>query len=178
MLRKILVVLAALLAVLVFLVARQPDDFRVTRSATISAPADRVFAEVNDFHRWTAWSPFEKDPAMARTFAGQPTGTGAIYEWSGNRDVGAGRSTIVDSRPNDLIRIKLEFLRPFAATNTAEFSFVPRGEQTSVTWTLYGRNTLLSKAIGLFMSMDAMVGTEFENGLGRLKAVVESSSAG
>jgi len=178
MLRTILVVLAALLAVFVLLVARQPDEFRVTRSATISAPADRVFAEVNDFHRWTAWSPFEKDPAMARTFAGQPTGTGAIYEWSGNRDVGAGRSTIVDSRPNDLIRIKLEFLRLFAATNTAEFSFVPRGEQTSVTWTLYGRNTLLSKAIGVFMSMDAMVGTEFENGLGRLKAVVESSSTG
>src|SRR5207253_10293141 len=130
MLIKFLIALAVIIVVFLVIVALQPADFRVSRTATISAPAAVVFAQVNDFHHWMAWSPWEKiDPALKRTHAGAPAGTGAIYSWSGNNKVGEGRMTILESRPPDLIRIKLEFLRPFKATNTAEFTFKQEGNQ-------------------------------------------------
>lgn len=131
MLYNILIALAAIVAVIVIVfvvvAAMQPTDFRVSRAATISAPPPAVFAQVNDFHKLEAWSPYDKrDPAMKKTYEGAPAGTGASYSWNGNNEVGEGRSTITDSRPNDLIRIKLQFVRPFACTNTAEFTFKPR----------------------------------------------------
>jgi uncharacterized protein YndB with AHSA1/START domain len=152
----------------------QPADFRVTRTATIAAPAAAVFAQVNDFHNWQAWSPWEKmDPAMKRTYEGAPVGRGAIYAWVGNKEVGEGRMTVTESRPNELIRIKLEFVKPFRATNVAEFSFEPRGDQTAVTWTMTGEKNFLTKAIHLFMNIDRMVGGSFETGLAQMKALVE-----
>ncbi len=176
MLKKTIIVLAAILIVFVAIVAMQPSEFRVSRTATMSAPAPMAFAQVNDFHNWPAWSPYEKlDPAMKKTYEGPPAGTGAIYTWAGNSQAGEGRAMIVESRPNDLIRIKLEFLKPFAATNTAEFTFEPGGDQTAVTWSLSGRNNLMFKAVGLFMSMDKMVGGQFEQGLEQLKSVVEAA---
>ena len=121
-------------------------------------------------------APYAKrDPAMKKTYEGAPAGTGAIYTWAGNNEVGEGRLTIVESRPNELITIKLEFVRPFAATNTAEFTFKPEGDQTAVTWSLTGKNNLISKAIGLFMDVDKMVGGDFEKGLADLKSVKETS---
>ena len=123
---------AVIIVLFAIIVALQPSDFRVTRSAIMSAPAPAVFAQVNDFHKWEAWNPWGKiDPAMKQTYEGAPTGTGAIYTWIGNKEVGEGRMTITESRPNDLIRIKLEFFKPFAATNTAEFTFKPEGNQTA-----------------------------------------------
>jgi hypothetical protein len=179
MLGKILIGLAAVVIVFVAVVAMQPSEFRVARSATIAAPAPALFVEVNDFRNWEAWSPWAKlDPAMKTTYTGAQTGTGAVYAWSGNAEVGEGRTTITESRPNDLVRIKLEFVRPFATVNDVEFTFRPEGERTAVTWTMTGRNGFLAKAIHLFMDMDKMVGAQFETGLAQLKAVAEKAPKG
>jgi hypothetical protein len=156
------------------LVALRPSEFRVSRTETIQASAAEVFEQVNDFHRWTQWSPYDqRDPAMKRTYEGPPAGVGASYAWNGNHEVGEGRSTIAESRPNELIRIRLEFFRPFAGVNVAEFRFVPQGEATATTWSLSGRHNLMSKAIGLFINMDKMIGRDFEAGLANLKRLVE-----
>jgi carbon monoxide dehydrogenase subunit G len=174
----ILIAVAVVVVGLVIVVAMQPADFRYERSATMSAPSSAVFDQVNDFRRWTAWSPGEKlDPQLKRTYEGAATGAGAIYSWSGNKHVGEGRMTITDSRPSDLIRIKLEFLRPFKATNASEFAFQPEGNQTRVTWSMTGRNGFISKAFCLLVNMDKMIGRDFEKGLANMKAVVEGSVA-
>ena len=176
MLKIVLIALVAIVVVFVVAVAMQPSEFRVTRTASISAPAPAVFAQVNDFHKWEAWSPYAKlDPAMKKAYEGAPAGTGAIYTWAGNSEVGEGRTTIVESRPNELIRITLEMFRPFAGTNAVEFTFRPEGNQTAVTWSLAGRNNFISKAVSLFMNMDKMIGGQFEKGLAQLKSVVEAA---
>ena len=176
MIKKILIGLAVVLVVLVVIIALQPSHYRVERSATMNAPATVVFAQVNDFHKWNAWSPWAKiDPAMKQTFEGAPAGTGAVYAWSGNKDVGEGRMTISESHPSDLIKIKLEFIRPFAATNATDFIFKPQGDQTAVTWTMSGDNNFIGKAFSLFMNMDKMVGGDFEKGLAQLKSVAEAA---
>ena len=180
MLETILIALAAVLVVIVvvfvIIVAMRPADFSITRSATIAAPATDVFAQVNDFHKWDSWSPWAKlDPTMKQTYEGPPAGTGAIYSWNGNGKVGEGRMTLTESRPSDLIRIKLEFMRPFKATNTTEFTFKPTGNQTLVTWSMSGHNNFVFKAFGLFMNMDKMLGGEFDKGLTQMKSVVETA---
>jgi hypothetical protein len=176
MILKILIAVAAILVVLVIVIATRPSEFRVERSATVSAPAPVVFAQVNDFHKWEAWSPYVKrDPAMKKSFEGAPAGVGAIYTWSGNHEVGEGRTTIIESRPSELIRIKLEFVRPFAGTSTTAFTFRPEGDRTAVTWSLEGRNRFPAKAMGLVMNMDRMIGDDFEKGLAQMKAIAEAA---
>ena len=176
MLKKILIALAAIAVVFVAVVAMQPSDFRIVRTATMSAPAPAVFAQVNDFHNWEAWSPWAKlDPAAKNSFEGPPAGTGAIFRWAGNNQVGEGSMTITESRPSDVIRIKLEFLKPMAGTSTAEFTFKPEGDQTTVTWSMSGKNNFIAKAICLFMNMDKMVGGKFEEGLAAMKSIVEEA---
>ena len=161
---------------LAVIVALQPSEFRVARSTTISAPPSAVFVQVNDFHKWEAWNPWGKiDPAMKQTYEGAPAGTGAIYTWAGNNEVGEGRMAIIESRPSELIRVKLEFFKPFAATNTAEFTFKPEANQTVVTWSMFGEKNFMAKAIHLFMNMDKMIGGQFEKGLAKMKSVVEPS---
>jgi uncharacterized protein YndB with AHSA1/START domain len=173
---KILIALAVIVIALVGVVAVQPSKFRIARTATISAPAPAVFAHVNDFHKWEGWNPWAQlDPAMKQTYEGASAGTGAIYTWAGNREVGEGRMTMTESRPPELIRIKLEFLKPFKATNTAEFTFKPEGEQTVVTWAMTGENNFTGKAVGLVTNMDRMVGGQFEKGLARMESVVEAA---
>jgi Polyketide cyclase / dehydrase and lipid transport len=178
MVETILIILVALTVIVVLfvaVVAMRPADFRIARSAAMAAPAAEVFGQVNDFHKWNAWSPWAKiDPTMKQTYEGPPAGTGAIYAWSGDGKVGQGRMTLTESRPSDLIRIKLEFLRPFKATNTSEFTFKPQGNQTMVTWSMSGKNNFVFKAFGMFMNMDKMVGGDFEKGLAQLKSVVEA----
>ena len=181
MIKKILLAVVIIVVVVVgalaVIVALQPSHYRVERSTTISAPAATVFAQVNDFHKWEAWSPWAKlDPAMRQNFEGASAGTGAVYTWSGNSEVGEGRMTITDSHPNDSIKIKLEFIKPFAATNATDFTFTPQANQTNVKWTMSGDNNFMGKAFGLFMNMDKMVGTDFEKGLAQLKAVAETAS--
>jgi hypothetical protein len=176
MLKIILISLAVIVLVLVIIIALQPSEFRVARSTAISAPPPAVFARVNDFHKWEAWNPWGKiDPAMKQAYEGAPAGTGAVYTWAGNNEVGEGRMTIIESRPTELIRIKLEFFKPFAATNTAEFTFKPEGNQTAVTWSMFGEKNFMAKAVHLFMNMDKMIGGQFEKGLASMKSIVEGA---
>lgn len=181
MIKKILlgaiIVIVLIVAIFCVVAAMQPAHYQVVRSTTISAPAPVVFAQVNDFHKWDAWSPWAKmDPNMKQTFEGAPAGTGAMYSWSGNDDVGEGKMTIVESRPSDLIKIKLDFIKPFAATNATDFTFTPQGNQTKVQWTMSGDKNFVAKAFTMFMDMDKMVGTDFEKGLAQMKTVAEAAA--
>lgn len=168
--------LVALILLFVALVIMRPAEFRITRSARIAGSAAAIFDQVNDFHKWNDWSPWHKlDPNMKQTFEGPAAGTGTIYSWHGNKDVGEGRMTIIDSRPSDLIRIKLEFLKPWTATNDTEFTFKPDNHETVVTWTMTGRNNFMAKAFTMLMNMDKMIGRDFEKGLAQMKTLVEAS---
>lgn len=177
MIRKILIGLAVLILGLVVVVAFQPADFRVTRSAEIDAPPAVVFGQVNDFHKWEAWSPWAKmDPAAKNTFAGPPAGEGASFSWAGNHEVGEGMMTITESRPPELVKLRLEFKKPFEGTSDTEFLFQPEGEGTRVTWTMSGTNNFLGKAIGLLMNCDKMIGPQFEQGLANMKQIAEAEA--
>ncbi len=177
MLKKILIGVAAVIVLFVIVVMTRPAEFKIERSTTVSAPPEVVFAQVNDFHAWPAWSPWEKlDPGMKRTHSGAPAGTGAAYAWQGNDDVGEGRMTIEKSDAPSTIGIKLEFLKPFAATNQTTFTFANTGGGTKVTWAMEGKNNFAAKAFSLFMNMDKLVGGDFERGLAAMKAVSESAA--
>jgi type II secretion system protein G len=157
-------------------IAMQPDEFRIQRTAVIKAPGDVVFPLINDFHQWTHWSPWENlDPNLKRTYAGPEAGQGAIYSWEGNSDVGAGRMTIQDSQPNELVSIKLEFFKPFEAVSPTTFKLEPVEGGTKVTWTMEGKNNFFAKAMCLFMNMDKMVGSDFEKGLAKLDTVAQEN---
>lgn len=172
----ILGVIILVVTAFVIIVAIQPAVFRVSRSATIAAPASGIFPHVNEFRKWTSWSPWEKlDPNLGRTYEGPEGGEGAKYAWKGNKQVGEGRMTITQSTPNERIGIRLEFLKPFAATNQTEFLFKEQGGQTTVDWTMTGEKNFVMKAFCMFMNMDKMVGKDFEKGLAGLKAVSEGS---
>jgi hypothetical protein len=178
MFKKILLGLAAVIAVFVVVVALQPSHFTYSRSATIAAAPAAVFPHVNDLRQWEAWSPWAKlDPKMKVTYSGPSAGVGAVSAWAGNNDVGEGSMTVTESRPSELVRFRLDFVKPFAATNTAEFTFKPEGNGTVVTWSMSGENNFVCKAVGLFMNCDKMIGAEFEKGLADLKKVVEAPSA-
>jgi carbon monoxide dehydrogenase subunit G len=174
MLKKILIAVVVLIAAVLVYAATRPDTFRVERSAGIKAPPEKVFALVNDFKRWDAWSPWEKkDPAMRRAFGDATSGKGAAYSWEGNKDVGQGRMEITESVPSSKVSIKLEFVKPFEARNTVDFTLQPKGDTTQVTWAIYGPSPYISKLIGIFWNMDSMIGKDFEAGLADLKAVAE-----
>lgn len=174
MLKKILIAVVVLIAAILVYAATRPDTFRVERSAAIKAPPEKVFALVNDFKRWDAWSPWEKkDPSMRRSWGDATTGQGASYSWEGNKDVGQGRMEITESIPSSKISIKLEFVKPFEARNTVDFTLQSKGDTTHVTWAIYGPSPYISKLIGIFCSMDSMIGKDFEAGLADLKAVAE-----
>jgi hypothetical protein len=169
----VLAVIAALLAV----AALRPDRFRIERSATIHASPDRIFPYINDLHRWQAWSPYEKkDPDMQRRFEGPPSGTGAAYGWSGNKNIGSGRMEISESTPDLRVRINLEFFAPFKASNIAEFMLEPQGNATRITWSMQGRSHFMSKLMGLVFNFDKMIGKDFEDGLVNLRTLAEESA--
>jgi hypothetical protein len=170
-------ILVALAVLFIIIVSMRPAEFRVTRKATINGPPAAVFAQVNDFHKWEAWSPWAKlDPNAKNNFEGTPGQVGSQFSWSGNNKVGEGRMTLAESRAPELVRIQLEFIKPFKATNTAEFTFLAQGNQTTVSWSMFGKNNFMSKAVGLFMNCDKMVGCQFEKGLASMKSVVETST--
>lgn len=170
----VVVVLVAAVGVLI-VASFKPDAFRVERALAIKAPPDKIFPMIVDLHGWAAWSPYEKkDPAMKRSFAGAPSGQGAIYEWEGNKSVGKGRMEIVEASAPQKVRIKLDFLAPFEGHNTAEFTMVPQGGATLVTWAMYGPNPLMAKVMQTFMNMDRMIGDDFAAGLANLKKLAET----
>jgi uncharacterized protein YndB with AHSA1/START domain len=167
-------VVVVIVAGILIYAATRPDTFRVQRSASIKAPPDKIFPLINDLHAWNAWSPYEKkDPAMKRTFSGAPSGKGAVYEWDGDKNVGKGRMEIIDSASPSKVVIKLDFIKPFEGHNTAEFILEPKGDNTVVTWAMYGPSALMMKVMGIFMNMDNMIGNDFAVGLANLKAIAE-----
>ncbi|MBI1215019.1 MAG: polyketide cyclase [Alphaproteobacteria bacterium] len=170
------IVLAAFaLAVLGFLFAasRQPDEFRVARSALIAADAGAVFGHVNELEKWHAWSPWARmEPDAKMTYAGPKAGEGASCEWEG-RKTGQGRMTVTESRPDEFIRLRLEFFKPMKAVNTAEFTFTPEGGKTRVEWVMYGKNSFAGKLVGVVMNCHKMVGGQFEDGLVNLRVIAE-----
>jgi uncharacterized protein YndB with AHSA1/START domain len=174
----IVAVLIVGIAVVLLLAAIKPDTFRVQRATTVNAPPEKIFALINDFHGWGAWSPYEhRDPAMKRSYSGAASGKGAVYEWEGNKNVGKGRMEITDTSPPAKIVIKLDFISPFEAHNVAEFTMDAQGGSTNVTWAMHGPAPFVSKLMQVFFSMDNMVGKDFEVGLANLKTLAEKERA-
>jgi uncharacterized protein YndB with AHSA1/START domain len=170
----IALVLAIAIAIVLVLAAAKPVRFSVSRATTIKAPPDHIFPLISDFHQWTKWSPWEdKDPGMTRSYEGAPSGDGAVYAWDGNRSVGAGRMEILQAAEPSKIVIKLDFLKPFEGHNTAEFTMLPQGEVTRLTWLMHGPAPLMSRLMQVFMNLDAMIGKDFEAGLAKLKQIAE-----
>jgi uncharacterized protein YndB with AHSA1/START domain len=174
MIESIVIVVAVLLASLLIFAATRPDTFRVERSAIINAPPENIFPLINDFRKWEPWSPWEKvDPAIKRSYSGAASGKGAVYEWRGNKNIGQGRMEIVESSPPSKIKLIIDFIKPFEAHNTIEFTLIPQGGSTLVTQAMYGPSPFISKMMSIFCSMDKMVGKKYEEGLANLKAISE-----
>ena len=178
MVKTIALVVVLLLAGLLIYAATKPDTFRIERSTLIKAPPEKVHALINNFDAWAQWSPWEKkDPAMKRTRSGPADGKGAVYAWEGNKAVGQGRMEITESTVPSRVLIQLDFLSPFEAHNIADFTLKPDGDSTQVTWAMYGPSPYISKLMTTFMSMEAMVGPDFEAGLSSLKHLAEKAPA-
>jgi len=177
MIMPILIGLAVVIGLFIVIVALRPSNFSVTRSAAIAAPPEQVFPHVNELRNWEAWNPWGKlDPNCKMTYDGPPAGVGASYAWAGNNKIGEGRNTITESRPDELVRFRLEFAKPMKATNLAEFTLQPEGDRTVVTWTMSGKHNFIGKAFGLIVNCDKMLGGQFEKGLAQMKALVETAA--
>jgi hypothetical protein len=178
MLKKVLLGIAALVAILLIVVATRPNTYHVERSTKIAAPADTIFAVVSDFHSFRDWSPWAKrDPAMQATISTPSSGVGAKYEWQGNKQVGKGRMTFTELQAPVHAKEKLEFLEPFPSTADTAFDIKPDGNTATITWSMDGKANFVGKAFGLFMNMDKMIGKDFEEGLTNLKRVAEAKQA-
>jgi hypothetical protein len=178
MAKKILAVVVGIIVLLLAVIAMQPGEFTIKRSATINAPADLVYAQVSDFRNWANWSPWEKmDPNQTRTFSDPSGGDGANYHWKGNKDVGEGNMKITNATPFKKVTIALDFIEPFPASNTTVFDLEENGGATTLTWSMSGKNNFMGKAFGLFMNMDKMVGADFEKGLASMKEISEKNAA-
>ncbi|MEG0885565.1 MAG: SRPBCC family protein [Janthinobacterium sp.] len=174
MIKKTLLLIVVAIAAILGYATTKPDTFSVQRETTIKAPPQKIAALITDFHNWQAWSPWEKlDPAMQRTFTGPGSGQGAQYAWQGNDKVGAGRMEITEAAGPERTVIKLDFLKPFESHNTTIFTLSPDGENTKVNWTMTGPSPFVSKVMTVFVSMDSMIGKDFEKGLNKLKAAAE-----
>jgi len=170
-LKKILIALLAVIAIFLVVVALQ-SEFHVERTATMAAPPATVFDQVNDFHKWDAWSPWAKlDPNAKITFEGPPSGTGTIMTWAGNNEVGEGKMTLSESRPNELVKINVDIVKPMEGSSTTEFAFKPEGDQTAVTWSMSGHHNFVAKING-----KKMMGGIMDKGLANMKSVVEEAS--
>lgn len=167
-------VMIAAVAVVLVIAATRPDEFRVERSVDVAAPAEKIFPLLEDLKQQRLWSPWEqKDPDMTRTYSGAERGVGAIYEWDGDKNIGAGRQEITAVTPNQKIEAKIDFFRPMQASNRFEYILRPAGNGTNVTWAIFGPAPFSSRVMSVFMSFDKMIGSEFEKGLAQLKALAE-----
>jgi hypothetical protein len=174
MIASLVIVVAVLIASLLIYAATRPDTFRIERSASIKAPAEKIFPLINDFREWEPWSPWEKvDPEVKRSYSGAASGEGAVYEWNGNKNIGQGRMEIIESSPPSKIKLKIDFIKPIEAHNTIEFTLEPQGDSTRVIQAMYGPSPFISRLMGIFCNMDKMVGQKYEEGLANLKALSE-----
>ncbi len=171
--------LLVVLAIVAFLAyaATRPNEFRMQRSTLINAAPDQIFPHINDFHRWYAWSPFEKlDPAMRKTFSGAPSGPGAVYEWAGNKKAGSGRMEITAAAAPTQVVLKLDFITPFKSHSITTFTMTPTAGATDVTWAMSGPTPFPMKVMHIVINMDRVIGKDFEAGLASLKSVVEAQT--
>ena len=169
MIKKILIALALLIAGILIAASFRPNDFKVSRSATLAASPAALFDLVNNQKKFNTWNPFEKaDPSVKNTYTGPEAGVGSACAWAGNGQVGEGKSTIIESKPGELVRFKMEFLKPMAGNSTCDFAFKPEGDKTVVTWSMYGPASFPAKVMGLFINCDKMCGDQFEIGLASL----------
>ena len=167
-------VIVVAIAIVLVVAATKPRTLRVQRAITVRAPPQPIFDLINDFQKWRSWSPYEdRDPALKRTYSGAASGKGAVYAWEGNRNVGSGRMEILDAPAPSKIVIKLDFITPFEGHNIAEFTMLPQGDATSVTWLMQGPAPLMSRVMQVFLNMDNMIGKDFETGLANLKRLTE-----
>jgi uncharacterized protein YndB with AHSA1/START domain len=174
MIKATAIVIVVVLAALLIYAAAKPDTFHIERSTSIKAPPEKIFVLINDFKQWESWSPWEKiDPALKRTYGGAGGGKGAMYEWNGNKDIGHGRMEIIESVPPTKVALKLDFIKPFEAHNTVEFNLQTQGGSTTVTQAMYGPSPYIAKLMGVFFSMEKMVGEKYEEGLANLKTIAE-----
>lgn len=174
MLKLALLAVTILAVVVLILAASCPDVLRVTRSIDIKATPETIFPLINDFHRWDAWTPYNKDQAMRKTYGTITAGKGATYAWEGNKDVGEGEIAITDTAPPGRIDLELHMIKPIEARNQVVFTLEPHGDMTRVTWTMNCKQNLPAKLVGLFMDMDKMVGGDFDKGLMSLRTVAEN----
>jgi uncharacterized protein YndB with AHSA1/START domain len=166
--------LAALVAALFMRASTRPSTFAFARTATINAPPERIYPLINDPRVFNTWNPFVlKDPATKFNFRGPAQGKGAITEWAGNRHAGKGTVEVIDAVPPSRIVMRLDMIKPMEARNRVEFTLVPKGDATDVTWAMSGPQPLMAKVMTMFIDCDKMVGGEFEKGLAELKARVE-----
>ena len=176
MIKQLLIVLVIIIAIVCIRAATRPDSFRVERSITIKAPPEKIFGLINDFHNFGTWSPWEHlDPNLERSITGPATGKGAVYEWSGNSKAGAGRMAILESTPSTRVLMSLDFLKPIKSSSQAEYTLVPQGDSTKVTWAMYGPSPFISKIMQVFVTMDKMIGGDFEKGLAAMKTAAEKA---
>lgn len=176
MIKKLLLGLVAVIAIICIAASFQSDDMNIMRTATSTAAPAAVFKIVNDFRQWDAWSPWSKlDPALKKTLEGPPEGVGAVYKWSGNNEVGEGSTTLVESKPNEKVGMKLAFVRPFAGTSDVQFIFAPEGGGTKITWVMQSKKPFIGKIVGLFMDCEKMCGDQFQEGLANLKKLAEAA---
>ena len=174
MLKIVVIIIVVAIAAVLGYASTQSDVLRVERSTTIKAPPEKIFGVLNDFHNWQSWSPYEKlDPEMKRTLSGADNGKGAVYAWDGAGKAGAGRMEIIESAPASKVTIKLDFSRPFEGHSTAEYTLVPQGDTTKLTWAMVGPAPFITKLMGIFVNLDTMIGKDFEDGLANLKALAE-----
>jgi uncharacterized protein YndB with AHSA1/START domain len=174
MLKIILFVVVLIIAVILIYALTKPDTFHVERSISIKAAPEKIFAFINDFHQWALWTPYDKDPAMKKTYGRNATGKGATYAWEGNSEVGQGDIAITDTTPPNKVVLDLHMIKPFEARNVVVFTLEAAGDSTKVTWGMDGKNNLISKVMGLFFDMDNMIGKDFAAGLAKMKTVAES----
>ena len=173
MIKKILLGVATLIVILLIVAATRPADFRVERSAALSASPAALFENVNDHHKFAVWNPFLKlDPNVKNTYSGPEAGVGAVCSWDGNKDIGAGSATIIESKPGELVRMRMDWKRPMEGVATVDFTFKPESDKTVVTWAMYGKNNYIGKLVSVFMDCEKMCGPPFEQGLANLKSVV------
>lgn len=174
MIKMIGFAVVVLIAALLVYAATKPDTFRVERTAMIKATPGKIFPFLNDFHKGQEWSPYEKkDPAMKRTFSGASSGKGSVYQFEGNKEVGTGRLEIIESTPPSRVVISLDMRKPFEGRSVIEYTLEPRGDSANFMWAIHGPNSYLAKVMGIFVSMDKMMGKDFEAGIANLKAIVE-----
>ena len=182
MIKKILLglvaVVVALVVIFLIVAVTRPAFFRVERSAAISAPPMALFEQVNDHRKFAVWNPFMKlDPNVKNTYSGPESGVGAVCSWDGNRDIGAGSATITDSKPGELVRMRMDWKRPMEGIATVDFTFKPQADKTLVTWAMYGKNNFMGKVVSVFIDCDKMCGPQFEQGLADLGKVVTGATA-